>query len=156
MIDYSSLEKYEKQSLNELKIQKRDKVSLMTLYAIRSHDRETEDDPILATIMYSINGEQGPWFDMVSGYPDHCYEILDALTYYGELQDLKKEEEIKRYQEEIKRYQKDISSETEESIGPAHTLDAFYALDELKNKIPTSVLKDVIKVFLSEISEEDE
>lgn len=55
-----------------------------TFYGIRVHDRETEDDPRLATIMYANKIPDGPWFDMVTGYPEHCYEVLEALEFLQE------------------------------------------------------------------------
>lgn len=48
-------------------------------YAVRVHDRLTEDDPSLATIMQSFDGIEGPWHDMVTGDADHVYDILEAL-----------------------------------------------------------------------------
>ena len=50
-----------------------------TIYGIRIHDRDTEDDPVLATVMYSTNGDCGPWHDMATGHPDFCWEIMEAL-----------------------------------------------------------------------------
>ena len=64
---------------------KEHEVVLMTTYGIRMHDRETEDDPHLATVMYSTNGDHGPWFDMVTGHPEWCWEILEALTIAAEV-----------------------------------------------------------------------
>lgn len=57
----------------------------MTTYGVRLHDRETEEDPHLATVMYSTNGDHGPWFDMVTGHPEWCWEILEALTIAAEV-----------------------------------------------------------------------
>ena len=48
-------------------------------YGVRHHDRDTEDDPVLATVMYSTNGDCGPWYDMATGHPDYCWEIMEAL-----------------------------------------------------------------------------
>ena len=51
------------------------------LYAVRLHERNTEDDPEVGTLMYSMRGPQGPWSDMVTGHPEWCWEIVDALTF---------------------------------------------------------------------------
>jgi hypothetical protein len=50
-----------------------------TIYAVRLFDRETEDDPHLAAVMYSNSGQDGPWHDIVFGHPDWCWEVLEAL-----------------------------------------------------------------------------
>ena len=50
----------------------------MSIYGVRLHDRETEEDPQLGTVMYSTDGEHGPWHDMANGHPEWCWEILDA------------------------------------------------------------------------------
>lgn len=52
----------------------------MISYAIRFHDRYKEDDPELATVIYSTQGSEGPWFDIVTGSLDWCEEVLDALN----------------------------------------------------------------------------
>jgi hypothetical protein len=50
-----------------------------TIYAVRVFDRDTEDDPHLAAVMYSSSGQDGPWHDIVFGHPDWCWEVLEAL-----------------------------------------------------------------------------
>lgn len=60
------------------------------IYGIRYHDRETEDDPYLATVMYSVSGSDGPWHDMVTGHPDWCNEVLDALILTAETRSKKR------------------------------------------------------------------
>ena len=62
------------------------------LYALRLHERLTDDDPELATVMYSMRGAVGPWFDMATGHPDWCWEIVDALN----AQEARKQEEARR------------------------------------------------------------
>lgn len=52
---------------------------LRYMYAVRIHTRNTEDDPHLATVMYSTNGECGPWYDMATGEPEFCWTIMEAL-----------------------------------------------------------------------------
>ncbi|HEY7821435.1 MAG TPA: hypothetical protein VIG24_01305 [Acidimicrobiia bacterium] len=42
------------------------------LYAVFMHD----DDE--ATVIYADSLE-GPWHEMVTGHPDHCWEIVNAL-----------------------------------------------------------------------------
>lgn len=49
------------------------------LYAVRLHDRDTENDPELATLMRSYEPE-GPWNDMATGHPDTIWELFE-LTY---------------------------------------------------------------------------
>jgi hypothetical protein len=49
------------------------------LYAVRLHDRDTENDPILATLMRSYELE-GPWHDVATGHPDSIWELFE-LTY---------------------------------------------------------------------------
>jgi len=48
------------------------------IYAIRIKDRETEQDPHHAWIMYAYHTE-GPWWDMCEGHPDNMWELLDTL-----------------------------------------------------------------------------
>jgi len=81
---------------------KEHKVVLMTTYGIRMHDRETEDDPHLATVMYSMNGANGPWHDMATGHPDWCWEILEAL-------EIVEEQKVERVRLEHERIQKEIA-----------------------------------------------
>jgi hypothetical protein len=52
----------------------------MSVYGVRLHDRDTEDDLQLGTVMYSTDGEHGPWHDMATGHPEWCWEILEALV----------------------------------------------------------------------------
>lgn len=72
----------------------------MTVYAYRLHDRMTEDDPELATLMYASDCS-GPWHDMVSGHPEWCEEILDALLLWEQTQDRKRREEMARIRKEL-------------------------------------------------------
>ena len=51
----------------------------MSIYGVRLHDRNTDDDPQLGTVMYSTDGVHGPWHDMATGHPEWCWEILEAL-----------------------------------------------------------------------------
>jgi len=74
----------------------------MTTYGIRMHDRDTEEDPHLATVMYSTNGDSGPWFDMVTGHPDWCWEVLGAL-------EIVEEQRVERVRLEHERIQKEIA-----------------------------------------------
>lgn len=50
-------------------------------YGIRYHARITEDDPHHASVMYTMSGPEGPWFDMATGDIGYCNEILDALIF---------------------------------------------------------------------------
>lgn len=58
----------------------------MFIYGVRIHDRETEDDPHLGTLMYSSSGPEGPWHDMMTGHPEWCWEAADALTVVNDMQ----------------------------------------------------------------------
>jgi hypothetical protein len=57
-------------------------------YAIRMHDRITENDPELATVMGSPEGGGGPWWDMATGHPDHIEDIVGALEWREEVRSL--------------------------------------------------------------------
>jgi hypothetical protein len=46
------------------------------LWDVRIHDRETEDDPLLATLMRAWEPE-GPWHDMATGHADNIWEIFE-------------------------------------------------------------------------------
>jgi hypothetical protein len=52
-----------------------------TIYGYRLHDRETETDPHLATIMYTTNPPDGPWYDMATCHPDWIDGILGSLQW---------------------------------------------------------------------------
>lgn len=54
------------------------------LWAVRLHDRETENDPILATLMRSWEPE-GPWHDIATGHPDSMWELLELNGLRDEL-----------------------------------------------------------------------
>lgn len=58
----------------------------MYIYSVRVHDRDTEEDPHLGTVMYSSRGETGPWHDMVTGHPEWCWEVADALAVVNDMQ----------------------------------------------------------------------
>lgn len=51
--------------------------SMAEEYAIVIHDRQTEDDPNLGTVIYSRNNTY--WHEMATGPLDFCNEIIDAL-----------------------------------------------------------------------------
>jgi hypothetical protein len=51
----------------------------MTLYAVRVHDRLTEDDPQHGTVMCADDAI-GPWVDMVTGHIEWCWEVCSTLT----------------------------------------------------------------------------
>ena len=46
-------------------------------YGIMVHDRETESDPNLGTVIYTINGTY--WHKMATGDLGYCNDILEAL-----------------------------------------------------------------------------
>ena len=71
------------------------------IYAIRIHDRMTEDDPDLATVMYA-RGPEGPWYDMATGLRDYAEEIADALT-------IVEEQRIERVRVESERLRQEIA-----------------------------------------------
>jgi hypothetical protein len=64
------------------------------LYSIRVHDRANDSDPELAFVMSSVNGDVGPWYDMVSGHPDYCWEVLDSLIFFQNYTSEKKDFEV--------------------------------------------------------------
>jgi hypothetical protein len=47
------------------------------MYAVRHHDRDTENDPELATLMRAGEAE-GPWHDATTGHPDTIWGMLRA------------------------------------------------------------------------------
>lgn len=73
----------------------------MTDYAILLHDRETEDDPNTATVIYTSNGTY--WHEVVSGHVDWCNEVVDALFYRQHDLQEKQAESSARLLEEIQR-----------------------------------------------------
>jgi chromosome segregation ATPase len=73
------------------------------VYAVRLHDRETEDDPSLATVMYTSSGIEGPWHDMATGHPDWCWDICDALMFQMDAKMEQKEKELQRLKQELGR-----------------------------------------------------
>jgi hypothetical protein len=73
-----------------------------TVYAIRIHDRMTEDDPDLATVMYARDCE-GPWHDMATGLRDYAEEIVGALT-------IVEEERVERVRAEHERLRAEIEA----------------------------------------------
>lgn len=76
-----------------------------TDYAYRVHDRLTDDDPELATVMYSTSGPEGPWFDMATGHPDWIDEILGALRWCEDERRMRAAEEAARFALEMTRYE---------------------------------------------------
>jgi hypothetical protein len=74
------------------------------IYSVRHHDIINEDQHPIGTVMYSVNGYSGPWYDMVTGPQDYCWEIVDALT-------LLEEEKEKNRQEKQERLKSLLESE---------------------------------------------
>lgn len=72
----------------------------MRVYSIRIHSRLVEEDPHQATVMYA-QGVEGPWFDMVTGDTDWCWEVLGALEWREEQLAADREREMNRLREEI-------------------------------------------------------
>lgn len=62
------------------------------IYSVRHHDIINEDQHPVGTVMYSVNGSSGPWHDMVTGPPDYCWQIVDALTTVEEQQQIVREQ----------------------------------------------------------------
>jgi len=58
------------------------------LYAVRLHDRDTDNDPQLATLMYAWEAE-GPWHDMATGHPDNIWELFEMTWLRDELHRLR-------------------------------------------------------------------
>jgi hypothetical protein len=63
------------------------------IYGIRIHDRHTEADPSLATVMYA-HDERSTWHDMATGHPDHIEEILGALEWREDMLQAERDREI--------------------------------------------------------------
>jgi hypothetical protein len=55
----------------------------MTKYAIRIHDRFSEDEALIGTVMRS-NQDMEIWHDVATGHLDDCWEILNALAFFKE------------------------------------------------------------------------
>jgi len=68
---HSPENKYDKQE-NTMTIP----IKRQELWAVRLHDRETEADPVLATLMRAWEPE-GPWHDIATGHPDNIWEIFE-------------------------------------------------------------------------------
>jgi hypothetical protein len=73
------------------------------IYAVRVHDRMTENDPDLATVMYARDCE-GPWYDMATGLRQHADEIADALT-------VVEEERVERVRVEHERLRAELEAD---------------------------------------------
>lgn len=54
-------------------------------YSYRIHNRQQEEDPELATIMYSYSGIDGPWYDMATCHPDYVDDIVGSLQWREEV-----------------------------------------------------------------------
>lgn len=72
----------------------------MTRFALRIHDRMTEDDPNLATVMYTSGDASGPWFDMATGLVDYAEEIVGALEWREDVLQAERDREQVRFQAE--------------------------------------------------------
>jgi hypothetical protein len=73
------------------------------IYAVRVHDRITENDPDLATVMYARDCE-GPWYDMATGLREYADEIADALT-------IVEEERVERVRVEHERLRAELEAD---------------------------------------------
>lgn len=74
----------------------------MSVFSLRIHDRLTEDDPHMATVMHA-KSHDGPWYDMVSGDPEFCWEIVDALQMAEDQREARRREEAERLRIELER-----------------------------------------------------
>lgn len=54
------------------------------LWAVRLHDRDTDNDPHVATLMRAWEPE-GPWHDVATGHPDNMWELLELNGLRDEL-----------------------------------------------------------------------
>lgn len=72
----------------------------MTRFALRIHDRMTEDDPALATVMYTSGDASGPWFDMATGLIDYAEEIVGALEWREDVLQAERDREAARLKAE--------------------------------------------------------
>lgn len=69
------------------------------IYGLRIHDRPTEADPSLATVMYA-DDRDSPWFDMATGHFDNIQDILGALEWREEMLQAERDREIARFHAE--------------------------------------------------------
>lgn len=51
--------------------------------------------------MWSVDGPLGPWHDMATGPIDHCWEIVDALTFLEEEKQNNRRKEVERIRQQI-------------------------------------------------------
>jgi hypothetical protein len=81
------------------------------IYGIRIHDRYTENDPSLATVMYAED-ERSTWWDMATGHPDHIEEILGALEWREDMRQAERDREIAYIRAEMEAHPVDRSEFT--------------------------------------------
>lgn len=100
------------------------------IYGIRIHDRPTEADPSLATVMYA-DGHDSPWFDMATGHPDHIEEILGALEWREDMRQTERDREIAYLRAEMQAHRLDRSEVTvwTEQVGNPAQQDGMCADD---------------------------
>jgi hypothetical protein len=81
------------------------------IYGMRIHDRMTEDDPDLATVMYA-DDERSTWWDMATGHPHHIEEILGALEWREDMRQAERDREIAYIRAEMEAHRLDRSEFT--------------------------------------------
>ena len=81
------------------------------IYGMRIHDRMTEDDPDLATVMYA-DDERSTWWDMATGHPHHIEEILGALEWREDMRQAERDREVAYMRAEMEAHRLDRSEFT--------------------------------------------
>jgi hypothetical protein len=69
------------------------------IYSVRHHDTIDEHQHPIGTVMYSLEGSSGPWYDMVTGPQDYCWQIVDALTILEEEQEKNRQQKQEKLEE---------------------------------------------------------
>ena len=59
------------------------------IYAVRAHDRLTEEDQHMGSIMYSYHGVEGPWYDLITGDIENIWELFEIIEAKEELDRLR-------------------------------------------------------------------
>ena len=74
----------------------------MTLYAVLLHDRWTEDDPPLGSVIRAEHVD-GPWHHMVTGDAGYCWEIVETLQVVEDQRETRRREADDRLRAELER-----------------------------------------------------
>lgn len=125
-------------------------------YSLRIHDRYSETDPELATIMTTTTPPHGPWVDVVSGHPDWCEEVLEALWYRENKQNEKATEQAVEAFHSLITKNNDIVARMRDKIFlgliPEEQIEeCLEAVDEIENlRYKISCLKESLQNLIAE------